>query len=105
MKNPTFRTETDSMGEIKVPIAALYGAETQRAVENFPISNLRFSREFIPAMGLVKLAAAQSNIALGLLNPRRVRAVVRAARRSSTVSWTHILSSMFSRRVRARRRT
>ncbi len=79
MKNPRFRTETDSMGEIKVPVAALYGAETQRAVENFPISNLRFSREFIRAMGLVKLAAAQSNIALGLLNPRRGRAVVRAA--------------------------
>jgi fumarate hydratase class II len=49
------------MGEIKVPIAALYGAETQRAVENFPISNLCFSREFIRAMGLVKLAAAHSN--------------------------------------------
>ena len=67
------------MGEMKVPTAALYGAQTQRAVENFPISNLRFSREFIRAMGLVKLAAAQSNIALGLLGQRRGRAVVRAS--------------------------
>ena len=79
MKNLTYRTEKDSMGEMKVPTAALYGAQTQRAVENFPISNLRFSREFIRAMGLVKLAAAQSNIALGLLGQRRGRAVVRAS--------------------------
>src|SRR5262245_43900874 len=52
------RIERDSMGEVRVPAGALYGAQTQRAVENFPISNLRFPREFIRAMGLIKLAAA-----------------------------------------------
>ena len=48
------RIEKDSMGEMRVPRDALYGAQTQRAVENFPISNLRFPREFIRAMGLIK---------------------------------------------------
>ena len=75
-----FRTEKDSMGEMKVPIRALYGAQTQRAVENFPISDLRFPREFIRAMGLIKLAAAQTNMQLGVVNKKRGRAIVRAAR-------------------------
>ena len=52
------RIERDSMGEVLVPAHALYGAQTQRALENFPISNLRFPREFNRAMGLIKLAAA-----------------------------------------------
>ena len=75
-----FRIEKDSMGEMKVPSRALYGAQTQRAVENFPISDLRFSREFIRAMGLIKLAAAQTNMQLGVVNKKRGRAIVRAAR-------------------------
>jgi len=56
-----FRIEHDSMGEIVVPTEALYGAQTQRAVENFPISSLRLQREFIRALGLIKAAAARTN--------------------------------------------
>ena len=54
-----YRTERDSMGELKVPANALYGAQTQRAVDNFPISGLRMPRAFIRALGLIKAAAAQ----------------------------------------------
>src|SRR5436189_6428056 len=54
-----FRVETDSMGEMRVPSEALYGAQTARAVENFPISQLRFPRSFIRALGLIKAAAAR----------------------------------------------
>src|SRR5262245_57314409 len=73
------RIERDSMGEMRVPASALYGAQTQRAVENFPISNLRFSREFIRAMGLIKLAAARTNMELGLLDKTIGNAIVKAA--------------------------
>ena len=73
------RLETDSMGEMRVPIDALYGATTQRAVLNFPISGDRFSREFISALGLVKLAAAQANAELGLLSPERATLIAEAA--------------------------
>src|SRR5437762_13643620 len=73
------RIERDSMGEVHVPADALYGAQTQRAVENFPISNLRFSREFIRAMGLIKLAAARANMDLGLLDKKVGTAIVNAA--------------------------
>src|SRR3954462_7788096 len=74
-----FRTEIDSMGEIKVPADAYYGAQTGRAVENFPISDLRFSRRFIAAMGLIKWAAAEGNYGLGLLDERREQLVKQAA--------------------------
>ena len=74
-----FRTERDSMGEMRVPSRVLYGAQTQRAVENFPISDLRFPREFIRALGLIKLAAAQANLDLGLLNKEIADAISRAA--------------------------
>jgi fumarate hydratase, class II len=63
----TYRTERDSMGEMKVPSTALYGAQTQRAVENFPISGLRMPRAFIRALGLIKAAAADTNADLGVL--------------------------------------
>jgi fumarate hydratase, class II len=56
-----YRTERDTMGEVRVPARALYGAQTQRAVENFPISRLRFQRAFIRALGLIKSAAARVN--------------------------------------------
>jgi fumarate hydratase class II len=56
-----YRIERDSMGEVRVPEGALYGAQTQRAVENFPISRLRFPRSFIRAIGLIKAAAAKVN--------------------------------------------
>src|SRR5215471_13117132 len=70
-KRGSSRVERDSMGEVVVPAGALYGAQTQRAVENFPISNIHFPREFIRAIGLIKLAAARVNMDLGLL-PRNI---------------------------------
>src|SRR5688572_15966306 len=79
MSKDSFRIEKDSMGEMRVPPDALYGAQTQRAVENFPISNLRFPREFIRAMGLIKLAAARANMDLGLLDKKIGEAIVSAA--------------------------
>ncbi|HEV3181365.1 MAG TPA: class II fumarate hydratase [Steroidobacteraceae bacterium] len=75
----SFRTEHDSMGELKVPAEALWGAQTQRAVENFPISGLTMPREFIAALGLVKQAAARANRALQLLDARTAQAVDAAA--------------------------
>jgi fumarate hydratase, class II len=71
--------ERDSMGEVEVPADAYYGASTQRAVLNFPISGQPFPRRFIRAMGLVKKAAAQTNSELGLLSKRRASAIARAA--------------------------
>ncbi len=73
------RIERDSMGPMEVPADALYGASTMRAVLNFPISDLRFPRAFIQALGLVKLAAAKTNHALGLLDEKTANAVVAAA--------------------------
>jgi fumarate hydratase class II len=73
-----YRTEKDSLGEMRVPGHALWGAQTQRAVENFPISNLRFPRAFIAAMGMIKRAAAETNLELELL-PRDVAGDVVAA--------------------------
>jgi fumarate hydratase, class II len=73
------RIEKDSLGEMKVPSDALYSAQTQRAVENFPISDLRFPRGFIAAMGLVKRAAAETNVELGLLDSGIGRAIVESA--------------------------
>src|SRR4051812_31286380 len=73
------RIEKDSMGEMPVPANALYGASTQRAVLNFPISGYRFSRPFIRALGLLKWAAAQANHDLGLLDANRAALVVQAA--------------------------
>jgi fumarate hydratase class II len=69
------------MGEVAVPAAALYGAQTQRAVENFPISALRFQREFLRALGLIKAAAAHANRQLGELPPARAGAIEAAAER------------------------
>jgi len=73
------RIERDSMGEMEVPADAYYGASTQRAVLNFPISGEPFPRRFIRALGLVKKAAAQTNTELGLLARRRARAITAAA--------------------------
>jgi fumarate hydratase class II len=63
----SYRTEHDSMGEVQVPAEALYGAQTQRAVENFPISGMRFGRAFLSALGLVKVASARANGKAGAL--------------------------------------
>src|SRR3989454_12180740 len=75
-----YRVESDTMGEVKVPNSAYYGAQTQRAVENFPISGIRLPKEFIRAMALVKLAAARANMQLGLLDPKKGEAIVSAAK-------------------------
>ena len=74
-----FRVERDSMGEFEVPSDAYYGAQTMRAVENFPISALRFPRSFIRAIGQVKLAAAQVNSDLGLLDKNLAYTIGEAA--------------------------
>jgi fumarate hydratase class II len=76
-----FRIERDSMGELKVPAEALYGAQTQRAVDNFPISGLTMPREFIRALGLIKSAAAQANVTLGHLKKGKAKAIRKAAER------------------------
>jgi len=73
------RIERDSMGEMTVPADAYYGAQTARAVENFPISGLRFPRSFIQALGTIKAACARVNTDLGLLGPREADAIIRAA--------------------------
>jgi len=73
------RIEKDSMGEMKVPENSYYGAQTQRAVENFPISGIRFSRRFIQALGMIKRAAAKVNAELKLLDLERKKVIVRAA--------------------------
>jgi fumarate hydratase, class II len=79
MTTKTTRTERDSMGPMEVPEEAYYGASTQRAVLNFPISDAKFPRSFIRALGLVKQGAAHVNEALGLLAPEKARAIGEAA--------------------------
>ena len=79
MSNAKFRIEKDSMGELKVPEDALWGAQTQRAVENFPISGLTMPRQFIAALGLVKWACAGANSELGLLKSELAIAVQAAS--------------------------
>jgi fumarate hydratase class II len=74
-----FRIEKDTMGEVRVPAHVYYGAETQRAVDNFPVSGLRLPRVFIMALGLIKKYAAQANEELGLLDPKIAKAVMAAA--------------------------
>ncbi len=75
-----YRVERDSLGEVRVPRDAYWGAQTQRALENFPISGVRFPRAFVRALGLVKLCAARVNRELGLLDEKIARAIERAAR-------------------------
>ena len=74
-----YRTEHDSMGELQVPADALWGAQTQRAVRNFPISGIPMPREFIRALGLIKAAAAQVNQDMGFLDEERAAAIKAAA--------------------------
>ncbi|MBW3566740.1 MAG: class II fumarate hydratase [Proteobacteria bacterium] len=78
-KSEDFRIERDSMGELKVPADALWGAQTQRAVENFPISGDPMPRAFIRALGLVKAAAASANEELGVLDAKLAKAIREAA--------------------------
>ncbi|MBI3463706.1 MAG: class II fumarate hydratase [Planctomycetes bacterium] len=74
-----YRIERDSMGEMRVPADAYYGASTARGIENFPISNLGFSRRFVRALGLIKKAAAAVNRQLGLLDAKLADAIEKAA--------------------------
>ncbi len=76
---PKTRVERDSMGPMEVPVEAYYGASTMRAVLNFPISNLRFSRSFIQALALIKGTAAEVNVELGLLDGETGGALGKAA--------------------------
>ncbi len=78
-RNPAYRVEHDSMGEVQVPADALWGAQTQRAVENFPISGRPMPRGFIRALGLIKTAAADVNAGLGLLPKNRAATIRKAA--------------------------
>lgn len=73
------RIERDSMGELEVPAKALYGAQTQRAINNFPVSHTPMPSAFIHAVARIKLAAARSNCQLGLLDKRRANAIINAA--------------------------
>ncbi len=82
-----YRIERDSMGEMRVPANALYGASTARAIENFPISDLRFHRSFLRALGLIKLAAAQVNEELGLLPSEKARLIEAAAQEVIDGKW------------------
>jgi fumarate hydratase class II len=79
MSNKDHRKELDSMGELLVPKNALWGAQTQRAIENFPISGIKMPRQFISALGLVKWAAASANENLGLLESDTAKAIRNAS--------------------------
>jgi fumarate hydratase class II len=82
-----YRIEKDSLGEVKVPVDALYGAQTQRAVLNFPVSNIRFPRVFIRSLGLIKAVAAEVNAGLGLLDANTAHAVHLAALEVADGKW------------------
>ena len=79
-----FRIEKDSLGEVKVPSKALWGAQTQRAVDNFPISGIKmdfpFTKSFVSSLGLIKDAAAKANLRLKLISSKKSKAISRAAK-------------------------
>jgi fumarate hydratase class II len=83
------RIEKDSMGEMLVPSDAYYGAQTARAIENFPISNLRFPRSFICAIGMIKRFAATANAQLGELEPDLAHAITLASQEVAEGKWDH----------------
>ena len=84
---PEYRIEKDSLGEMKVPAQALYGPQTQRAVENFPISGEPLPKAFVHALGFLKMVAARVNQDLGLLPPRLSGAIQRAASEVAEGRW------------------
>jgi aspartate ammonia-lyase len=83
----TSRIERDSLGEVLVPASALYGAQTQRAIENFPISGLKPRQAFIWSMGMIKRAAAEVNRDLGLLDTEKADAIIRASQEVIDGQW------------------
>jgi fumarate hydratase class II len=82
-----YRLEKDSMGLVKVPKEAYYGAQTQRAVENFPVSGWRFGREFLYSLGLIKWAAAKTNFEIGLLRKGTARTIAQASQEVMEGKW------------------
>jgi len=95
-QGPAFRIEHDSMGEMQVPTDAMYGASTARAVENFPVSGVRFPRELIKALGNIKKAAAGVNERLGKLDGQRAQLVSQAARELAEGQWDdHMVLDIF----------
>lgn len=83
----SFRTETDSMGEVQVPEGAYYGAQTKRAVDNFPVSGMRMPRSFIRALALIKRSAAQVNSELGLIDQKLADPIIQAAQEVMSGTW------------------
>lgn len=81
------RVEHDALGAIMVPMFAYYGSQTQRAVENFPISGIRFPRVFIKAQGVIKASSASVNMELGLLSPEIGKAIIQASEEVSEGKW------------------
>src|SRR4051812_17678908 len=77
--NMSYRIEKDSMGEVKVPADKYWGAQTQRSLENFKIGGERFPREFIRALGVLKKAAAKTNLELKLLDEKKAKNIMQAA--------------------------
>ena len=79
-----YRIEKDSLGEVKVPSKALWGAQTQRAVNNFPISGIKmdfpFTKSFVSSLGLIKDAAAKANLRLKLISSKKSKAISRASK-------------------------
>lgn len=88
-KRETYRNEKDVLGMVRVPKNAYYGAQTQRALINFPISGLKFDREFIFALGLTKFAAAMANLNLGLMDKKLAKAIERASIEVMEGKWDH----------------
>ena len=84
---PDFRIEKDALGEVRVPAKALYGIQTQRAIDNFPISGIRFPRVFLRSLGLIKAAAAQANAESGLLEDEKARVIQIAANEVAEGIW------------------
>lgn len=87
MSQENVRIERDSLGEVMVPANALYGAQTQRAVLNFPVSGMRPYRAFIWSMALIKRAAAEVNYTVGLLDEQRAKAIIQAGEEIMAGQW------------------
>ena len=78
-KSNEFRIEKDTMGDVKVPAQALWGAQTQRSIENFKIGGDKFPREMIKALGVLKKTAALTNLELGLLDKKKAEFIIKAS--------------------------
>ncbi len=104
MSEQDYRVEQDSMGEVRVPANAKWRAQTQRAVENFPISGVRIERQLIGALASIKGCSAALRGELGMLDPAKAKAIHDAAIELAATG-TSTSRSTSSRRVRARART